>query len=105
MVSNKEIQKVLIKAKKLIEIGWCRGTYAKRHHGKDHYCATGAIQEAALLTKRLNCISAAQKALCDVLGEKGNPHIYGSYIAVFNDDAKSKHEVLAVFDKAIHKVK
>ena len=37
---------VLDKSTKLIEKGWCRYQFSRRHHGKMHYCLFGAIHEA-----------------------------------------------------------
>lgn len=92
---------VLIKARELIERGWCKGRLSVTlPEGQVNYCSIGAIEKASGMRDQpypphpeilSNYINAINK-LSVVMGDKN--------IGAFND-SHTKEEVLEAFDKAI----
>ena len=84
---------VLIEARELIRQGWTRGQEYRRRDGKDCYCTLGAIWKAGGFATRAS--RDAQRRI---------QALAGADIARWNDRQKSKHPVLAAFDRAIEAV-
>lgn len=91
-----EVERVLRKARKLIEVGWTRYTFHRRIGKRDCYCPWGAVHKAS---GGLYYESTYNTKPMDVLREACG----GVYIPAFNDAQKSKLPVLAMFDRAIAK--
>jgi hypothetical protein len=92
-----DVERVLIKARELIERGWAQHTFSRRSRaGQESYCALGAIRQAAtgdVLDAHHPLVKRARTALREVVG--GN-------IPTWNDKAvRTKDSVLQAFNQAI----
>jgi hypothetical protein len=107
-MKTKETINILRKARKKIENGWCKDTYAKTKSGRSvdfetkeatNFCSLGAIYA---VTSKLAHRGAAINALETTIAIKRTGSIN---LALFNDDQKSKYPVLALFDETIKRLK
>jgi hypothetical protein len=96
-----EATALLIRARALIERGWCRRVFARNLLGfqvssysrwATSWCASGALDAAALVASDMD----RRRARCRLLNAIG-----GETIGDFNDRQKNVEPVLAAFDRAI----
>ena len=91
----------LIKARHLIEQGWCQGALFKLSKGKTRYCIAGALREAKYQVDRspglaIDCHNA-------IFAASG---IKPTDIAEFNDaPGRKKSQILKLMDDAIELAK
>jgi hypothetical protein len=92
---------LLIRARGLLERGWCRGTLARNFLGftvpaystsATRWCASGALTVAAMTDSDL-VRRHARNRLVAVIG--------GGLLGHFNDSQETVEPILAAFDKAI----
>ena len=87
----------LIKARDLLQQGWCRGGFIKVSKGKERFCIAGAIYRAQPFQR------AGDKCLHMVCAAGG---IERHLIAQFNDaPGRKKSEILKLMDDAIELAK
>lgn len=92
---NKDVRRVLTRARDLISQGWVRGNYAHEVNGKMCFCAVGAIRK---VTKSTDLQMRAVNALATAVGVK---HSVG--VIMWNDTVPSrdKRYIIRGFNKAI----
>jgi hypothetical protein len=103
----------LRRAKELLEnSGWTRGQYHVKRGDKDYYCALGALFHANEVITNEDSWSENTHKLCYAMkalgGATNQSRIYsaGARVTVYNDDyAKSKKDIIQLYDKAIEMVK
>jgi hypothetical protein len=92
---------LLIRARGLLERGWCRGAHARNLIGfkvspysrhATAWCASGALYAAALIASDLDRRRANIRLIAAIEGE---------YLTDFNDRQRTVEPVLAAFDRAI----
>jgi len=102
------IEEHLIAARALIAqpYGWTRGAYSKSHSRSPDgrcYCAVGALYAYAEQERLLAGTTARIEYLLDEAARQAHPGCSG--VLAYNDDvAKSKHDVLRIYDAAIEAV-
>lgn len=105
MYSEKEVRQALVKARKLVQAGWCKGDFSMFIRGKQHFCALGAIRKAASDGYSLKIIPECENALVGVLKERRSCYPYTN-IAGYNDaPGTRKAQVISLFNKAITNLK
>jgi hypothetical protein len=102
-----DVKETLIKAKSLIEHGWCQGTGARNaqggmanptNHDATSWCMLGALDAVTATAPRSNNYRRKLYLQAHDMIYK----VLGGDIADFNDEpTRLPSEVLAVFDKAI----
>jgi hypothetical protein len=99
--TDDEATALLIRARALLERGWCRRTAARNFFGfavgpysdrATSWCAGGALDAARLSASDLVLRRARNRLIAAIGGEA---------LATFNDLQKTVEPVLAAFDKAI----
>jgi hypothetical protein len=94
---NDNQRRMLSAAVKLIETGWTRGAFMRKHHGKMHYCARGAL-DVARNKLGYSVYSEDWRELRHAIDRAVREKTSGMCMGLvdFNDAQKSKRPVIAL---------
>lgn len=103
MKTHKTVAEFLRCAKGLIKRGWTQGRYAKSKAGRGVDVMSKSAAKFCMIGAMLRCDgdSLTPSRLYMKASDTLNSVVPGGRVAVFNDTAKSKAEVLAKYDEAI----
>jgi len=100
MTQQEQVIDALVRARGLVERGWCQGLHATdsdgrpvfwRDHRAERYCAIGAIYTTPDPRVRMRCVVHLRKAI----GGEGD-------VSGWNDaPERTQADVLALYDRAI----